>query len=632
DWALIKEDLSNHIDEKVTLRIVSSHAPFNTKRDMGYGYLSDICLDCGGYPMWEVDLGNTSVECPFYYPISICNSISFNDSIFTIEDFYLQIVNNGIIYQTITNGSYDPLSGDICFELTKDIIKNLPKKGYDIFTFAKFRNNITDSVFIIKSKSYTPNTLEDLNNDLIVTCCPEVILDTLDLCEPELIDLCGEIDLDSCQIEILNLNLEIFGIDSVSTKVDLTLDSLNSFCFHISDSLISEWEEYCVRIIVELMYYDSTKGDTITIIQEFENNNGDCLLDEECCPDEEPVQFTLNRILCLTGSNYSHATFDIEGSMHLGNLPDGYSYCGEKPVFNGGHIDYTKYHVTSHFIQFSGILHITDTSQLIYNSSTNRYCLTGTLKVCDEFEQECEIDIIICFSTSQPDMCFEMEGLMCMNFIVNTSPYFPQSGNPPIVFGDDVWLTLVLGVPFIDKYIGEGDTCSIDTYWFEVYGVSSTSIPSHDLLHQSVLQKQGNETSGIFQEQLYIPVSDWNSYDYIEVKFWNNCGDTCTAQQIPVVPVPGDGDRAIMEIVEEEVEVTAFPVPFSDEVIINYQLTMEKTEFRVYDSIGRLIDEGLFSNREGEYLLNTRQWSSGWYILEINDPELKDRTLILIKE
>nr|MBS0037842.1 hypothetical protein [Saprospiraceae bacterium] len=42
DWALIKEDLSNHIDEKVTLRIVSSHAPFNTKRDMGYGYLSDI--------------------------------------------------------------------------------------------------------------------------------------------------------------------------------------------------------------------------------------------------------------------------------------------------------------------------------------------------------------------------------------------------------------------------------------------------------------------------------------------------------------------------------------------------------------------------------------------------------------
>ncbi len=636
DWRCYIFDISSYDCQILTLRFIT--AGCGQIGHFGYSYIADICEPCSGSPQWELDcdegVGCDPVYCPEEFPLVYCGWLKIDTAEFTVDSIYAELVNGETVFETLEPVvyQYEDSSVYVCFEISEELYNSLPNQGYDIYFFAEVTNKSNDFTSIISSNSFVPNSPGDINNDFYVTCCPAFTLDTLDLCETEYLELCGVFDSGSCDIDVINFTLTIMGVDTIPLVINLELDSLDSFCYHIADSLLAEWDEYCVRILVEVEYYDPIVGDTLFLSEEFENLDGGCLFDQECCPEADPVSVSLNRVLCLTGVDYSTPTFDISGGILMSNLPDGFEYCGQPPEFNGGFIDYTSFSVLPHAIQFEGVLHITDTSHVIYNDSTNQYCITGSLLVCDESNQECEIEIIMCLSGSQGDMCFEMEGLMCMNFLVNTSPYFPHSGNPPLVVGDSVKLPLRIAVPFVDKFIIEGDTCTIDTYWFEVYGVSSSSIPSHELLHQSVLHKQGNQTTGIFQEELTISISDWNSYDYIEVKFWNNCGDTCTAREIPVVPVGGGGDRSIPEIEEDKVNVNAYPIPFGEQVMINYQLTQEKTEYRVYDSSGRLIDQGLFSDREGEYLLNTRQWSSGWYIFEINDPKLKDRTLILIKE
>ncbi|TVR87945.1 MAG: T9SS C-terminal target domain-containing protein [Saprospirales bacterium] len=630
DWNILKEDLTSYIGEDVTLRIVSSHAPWSSTRDWGFAYVSDICIEDGGYPAWEVDLGNSSLVCPFNDPTIICNKLSYNDSIFTIEGLYLEIVHSGETYHTELTNSIDSISGEVCFELERGVFTNLPKKGYDIYTVAEIRHNFTDSTFLIRSKSYTPNTYQDFNNDLLITCCPEVLLDTLDLCDPHYVDLCGRIELDSCELDIISFTLEVIGSDTLFL-IDLEVDSLSEFCYQISDSLITAWEEYCVRGIIELIHYDELLEDTVFIISEFYNENGACLLEESCCPQNDTVSISVNRILCLTGSDYSEATFDISGSFHFGNFPDGFKYCGNPPEFVGGYIDYLSFAAYPNMVQFEGIFHIPDPSGLNYDPAQDKYYLTGTMVVCDG-DNECEIDIIISFSTSQPDMCFNMEGLMCMNFIVNTAPYNPQVGGPPVIIGDRVWLPLSLGVPFVDKYINEGDTCAIDTYWFQIFGVDgSDPFDVPDLLHQSMVEKLGNESTGIFQEQIYIPISDWNSYTHIDVTFWNNCGDTCTARSIPVIPVE-DNKRELQEFEIDDYGVEIVPNPFGGDVRIDYKLSDKELPFRVFDASGKQISTGVFSERKGQYFLNSSHWPSGWYVLHVLDKKLEKQNFILIKD
>ncbi len=631
-WDCLQIDLSSYIDQEITIRIVATGCDWGGH--FGYAYIANICVPCEELPQWSDCFESCDpIYCPENYPLVYCRNIEIDTSVYTIDSVFAHVMHNEIVYATLEpNIYYTDTSIVVCFEILKELYNSLPLQGYDIYPFAIITNQDSDFTSTISANSFVPNLPGFINNDFYVTCCPEIVLDLIDICEPEKIDLCGRVILDTCDLQIIELNLEFVLSDSVSVFVSAEVDSLGLFCYELTDSLKSEWDSICVKAIVELVYFDSIVGDTLSAYEEYVNVNGDCLLDEECCPDEGPLPFTVNRILCLSGSDYSNATFDIGGGMHLGHLPDGFSYCGIKPEFNGGHIDYTQFHVGPSQIQFSGVLHITDTSQLIHNSSTNQYCLTGTLLICDEFDQECELDIIICFSTSQPNMCFGMEGLMCMNFIVNTVPYFPQSGNPPIVIGDDAWLPLTLAVPFIDKYVGEGDTCTIDQYWFQVFGLNSGSFDPPVLLHQSTIQQQNDETTGLFQQQLYIPVGTWNSFTHIEVKFWNNCGDTCSARLIPVIPV-GDGERLIIEQDEEsKSEVIAYPIPFRDEVILKYRLQNENTDFRVFDSSGKKIATGTLNDKEGEHIIDTRNWISGWYVLEIIESDLIERVIVLLKE
>jgi len=637
DWSCHELNVGDNEGKKVTLRFVASGCAL--VGHFGYGYVADICVPCGESPEWEDEEGGCyepcePVYCPTEFPLVYCKVLGVDTALYSIDSVYAHVVHDEIVYATLEpNFYYTDTTIVVCFEISEELYNSLPLQGYDIYPFAIITNKATDFTSTMRGSSFVPNSPTDRNNDFYVTCCPEIVLDIIDICEPEKIDLCGRVILDTCDLEIIGLNIEFVLSDSVSVFVLAEVDSLGLFCYELTDSLMSGWDSICVKAIVELIYFDSIVGDTLSAFEEYVNVNGDCLLDEECCPDEGPLPFTVNRLLCLSGNDYSNATFEIAGGMHLGNLPDGYSYCGVHPVFNGGHIDFIQFQVSPSLIQFSGVLHITDTSQLIFNSGTNQYCLTGSLVVCDEHEQECEIDIIICFSTSQPNMCFGMEGLMCMNFIAYTFPYNPQSGIPPLVVGDDVWLPLRLAVPFVDKYIGESDTCTIDQYWFQVFGIDQSSASNPPvLLHQSTVQQQNDETTGLFQQQLYIPISSWNSFTDIEIVFWNNCGDTCSARLIPVVPI-GDGERIVIEKEDEaEAEITAYPIPFRDEVVLKYNLQNEFTSYRVFDSSGRIITTGLIESKVGEKLINTQGWASGWYILELQDKNLKERFIVLVKE
>ncbi|TVQ43687.1 MAG: T9SS C-terminal target domain-containing protein, partial [Saprospirales bacterium] len=109
-------------------------------------------------------------------------------------------------------------------------------------------------------------------------------------------------------------------------------------------------------------------------------------------------------------------------------------------------------------------------------------------------------------------------------------------------------------------------------------------------------------------------------------------GDTCSARLIPVIPV-GDGERIVIDKEDEaEAEITAYPIPFRDEVILKYNLQNEFTSYRVFDSSGRIITTGLIEGKVGEKVIITQGWASGWYILELQDKNLKERFIVLVKE
>ncbi|TVQ42386.1 MAG: T9SS C-terminal target domain-containing protein, partial [Saprospirales bacterium] len=109
-------------------------------------------------------------------------------------------------------------------------------------------------------------------------------------------------------------------------------------------------------------------------------------------------------------------------------------------------------------------------------------------------------------------------------------------------------------------------------------------------------------------------------------------GDTCSARLIPVIPV-GDGERLIIEGQEEnQSEVIAYPIPFRDEVILKYRLQNKNTDFRVFDSTGKIIATGTLNDTEGEQIIDTRKWIPGWYLLEVIDKTLNENIIVLVKK
>jgi len=458
-------------------------------------------------------------------------------------------------------------------------------------------------------------------------CCPDFDVTPVEACNLTRLNICGETNLDSCFVDYLYAEYTFSYDDSVAVIERVPVDSQGRFCFEADESILDR--EECVTGWVDLFFIvDSSGTDTITFGSEILNLSGECL-NEKCCP-EDTLRINIAKNLCLTGSNYEGAHFAIEGSILLNALPEDLEYCDTRPVFDHGiEIDYEYFSVFGGVVKFKGMLYIPNPDVLQRDPATGKYIIPGTMIFCDENGNECEISIFIRLSRSQLDMCVGMPGLMCMHFEVNTYQYQPPI--PPQQFNGRVYLPLSVRVPFGTRYNGEAE-CEVQRYDYEICGIPrqpSVGSPCK-IIASGHKNRKGNEIAGLFFEFLSIPLQEWNKYSGIQVRFWNNCGDTCELEPVAVVPLAG-GRSAVVEAQSDD-QPLIYPVPFSDHFVIRYPTSWEGVPFMVYGTNGKQVQEGNLLIGGNEMRVNTSSWSAGTYIFHARGSADREAKIILIKQ
>lgn len=134
-----------------------------------------------------------------------------------------------------------------------------------------------------------------------------------------------------------------------------------------------------------------------------------------------------------------------------------------------------------------------------------------------------------------------------------------------------------------------------------------------------------------YVKSLYIPIATWNSFASIEFKFFNNCGDTCT-KTIAVVQIPPQRPEGSAFALDQEYFVEIMPVPAHESVTIKYHVNKPESGYSVRDMLGRIMHKGILANNRGEMTLDISNWSSGWYILDVDDPILDQKPKVIIKD
>lgn len=609
DWSCASFNLEDHIDEKVTIRMVA--ACCGKGAHWGYAYISNICVPCSESPEINTIPGDP-IECPIEFPIKFCSEIDIDTSDYSVDSLYMEIRNDGVVHEILSPFSFDSLNSIVCFEIDETLFNSLDNQGYDVYTIAEITHLESSLSSTITSNSVVPNTPSDQNNDFLVTCCPTLDLSNMDVCDPDTLDLCGTINIDTCEFDLLNAQYTFtYDNGALVFEETINIDSNGNFCFSAGGVYLNR--DMCLEVFVEVFYFDSLLNDTMSISGQFLNAAGDCI-NESCCPTDT-ISMNLSKNLCLTGTDFEGSHFEIEGSILLNQLPSGFSHCGNMPVFNNGvEINYDYFNSFGGVIQFGGMLYIPDPSLLEVDSTTGRYIVRGSMVFCGPDTLECELDIIMELSRGQVEMCTGMQGLMCMNIGVNTYQYRPP--NPPQHYNGKVNFPLSVNVPYGTTMNGEVE-CDIDQYWFEICGIpDSASLGGGNnctIISTGSIQQQNNEISGTFYQFLQIPVSEWNSYSDIQVTLWNNCGDTCVLDLIPVVPV-GEGGKGLQNGSTENA-ISVFPMPFSNELIIQFDSELVNTSFHIVSADGQSILEGELRSKTGNYKINTTFWTSGTYIL-----------------
>lgn len=635
NWSCDSLDLSSHIGQEVTIRFVAAGCSLGAH--FGYSYIADICEGCP--PSLEPDeciggCGPANI-CPPTFPIQFCFSFNNLDtSIYTIDSLYFEIRNDGDSYGFYEASSFDPGSLKVCFDITEDIYNSLPLQGYDVFAYADITHIANDHSTTIVSNSHNPNTIDDQNNDFFVRCCPELDITPASFsCVDTLVEFCGSILNDSCLYDITNLVLKVEHSDSTYLSLEISNYTDSTFCVELTDSILQSLPELCYSVSVCMTYWDEDLVEENTIESEYFHigvPDEDCSLNLDCCPDIDLIDVSVSKMLCLVGNDHSNIVFDISGTILSSKIPEGFSYCDNELQFEGGYIDYLNINSTPAGILFNGLFHLTDTTQIQSDEEEALDFLIGSIILCGAQNNECEIGLRLFLQMGQGGMCLDMEGLMCANFVATTNPYNPPG--MPLFHNDSVWMVMRLGLPFITKYESEHDSCEIDQYWVEVYGVDTSGTSSTLLMTQTVSQS-GSETSGFFIGGLHLPISEWNSYSVINIEFWNNCGDTCRAKSIEVVPVLLIHDPSNPYFRSGEGEVKYYPVPFMNELTIEYKgLSRERTMVNIYSMAGQQIDRLELVGREGRMQISTGTWKSGTYIIEVIDDSLIQRSRTVIRE
>jgi PKD repeat protein len=481
---------------------------------------------------------------------------------------------------------------------------------------------VTDSRGCMDSTSMT------VSSPLIgLGCCPDFAIDPVEACNPDQIELCGQSNLDSCSVDYLYAEYTFTYDDTVEIVERVPVDSNGRFCFVADESILGRVS--CVTASVDLVFVVDTAGtDTLVIGSEIINLAGDCL-NEICCP-EDTIPIHIAKNLCLTGSNYAGAHFELEGSILLNQIPQELEYCGFRPQFNDGiEVEYDYFTQFGGVIEFAGQMFIPNPEELERDPATGKYIVRGTMIFCTPEGVECELDVIIRLSRSQVDMCVGMNGLMCMHFRPNTFQYRPPM--PPRPMNGSVYLPVSVMVPFGTRFNGETE-CAVNRYDFEICG-----IPRHPSaggackpISTGSVEQKGSEVAGTFFDFLIIPVQQWNSFEGIQITFWNNCGDTCVMDPIPVVPVAGG--RGDLTESDHDNAIQISPVPFTDQMIISHSSHWASQSFFVYSTDGKLIHEGRFSSNSKQVVLETSSWPSGTYIFYGIAPDGSDESIIVIKQ
>jgi hypothetical protein len=461
---------------------------------------------------------------------------------------------------------------------------------------------------------------------IVLGCCPNFELAPVEACNPDRIEICGQTNLDSCLVDYLYAEYTFSYDDSVAVEERVPVDSQGRFCFEADESILDRAE--CVTGRVDLFFIvDSAGTDTIIIGSEILNLSGECL-NEKCCP-EDTIPIHIAKNLCLTGSNYSGAHFELEGSILLNQIPQDLEYCGFKPRFNDGiEVEYDFFTEFGGVVKFAGQMFIPNPDELERDPSTGKYIVRGTMIFCTADGVECELDVRIRLSRSQVDMCVGMDGLMCMHFTPNTFQYRPPI--PPRPINGSVYLPVSVMVPFGTRLNGETE-CEVNRYDFEICGIPKQSGIGGNCkpISTGFIRKEGNEVAGTFFDFLVIPVQLWNSFEGIEITFWNNCGDTCAMQPIPVIPVPGGRGEILKENKEDGIEV--YPIPFTDRLIISYPDEWGDGPFFIYTIGGRQVYEGQLQSNSVPLILETANWSVGTYVFYAKNDKGIVESITLVK-
>ncbi len=615
DWDCTFFNLESYIDSVVTLRFVA--AGCRQRGHFGYAYVADICVECP-----TVKIENKQYICPKEFPLEYCGMLCIDTATYSIDTVYLQIVRGDTIYATIPYTSYDPETGAVCFEISETDYNNLPALGFDVIIVAEITHIVNNNSTVVKSVSSYPNTEDDRFNDIIKYCCPMMeMYEFKNYCIDEEQIFCGSVSVDSCENFEVNWCIVFRNGDSIYAEVPVEIDSLGEFCTLIPDSIMILLQDTCYEVLLT-----AKLNDTLNMI----NYEFSCPMDTVClcCPEGGPFNVSFNKFLCLVGGGYTQLVFDVSGNIPINQFPTGFSYCNEPFEVDGGYIDFMDILVQGSNLVFRGLLHVTDESK-IYGSGSSLF-MVGSIVLCNSSGVRCEYQLKIPIGSGQGSMCLEMEGYMCGNFIANTSPYNPNGSTPPTVISGDVYLPIRIQVPFIGKIISEEDTCWINKYWFEFYGVKGSSL-GEDYLYGTTLDQVGSNTTGILSMYLVVDVNDWNQYEHIKIKFWNNCGDTCIMSTINVIPVQSFGGDPGMSKLYSDNNINIFPNPTSSDLTIQYQLLNESTQLVIYHPSGQIMYQTRLIGKKGDHFIKMDTWKPGVYFLEVQDALLEKRIYPIIK-
>ncbi|CAN5613155.1 hypothetical protein BH23THE1_BH23THE1_11500 [soil metagenome] len=618
DWDCTFFNLENYIDSIVTLRFVAAGCKLGAH--FGYAYVADICVEC---PQVKIN-PNDQFICPKEFPLEYCGMICVDTSVYSIDTVYLQIVRGDTVYATIPYISYDPETGEVCFEISETEYNSLPALGFDVIIVAEITHIVNNNSTVIKSVSSYPNTEDDQFNDIIKYCCPMMeMYEFENYCIDEEQVFCGTVSLDTCENFDVMWCILFKNGDSIFAEIPVEIDSLGDFCCGVPDSIMMLLQDTCYEVLLT-----AKLNDTINMI----SYNFSCPMDTicRCCPEAGPFTLSFNKFLCLVGGGYTQLVFDISGNLPINQFPSGFSYCNEPFEIDGGYIDFMDILVQGPNLVYRGLLHVTDESKIYIAPDSSLYML-GSIVLCDSSGVRCEYQLKIPVSMGQASMCLEMDGYMCGNFIANTSPYNPNGSSPPYISGGNVYLPIRIQVPFIGKIATEEDTCWINQYWFEFYGVKGSSI-GEDLLHDTTITQQGAKTTRILSFFLIIDVNDWNQYEHIKIKFWNNCGDTCIMATINVIPVQSFGGDPGMSKLYTDNNIHIFPNPTSSDLTIKYQLLNESTQIVIYHPSGQIMYQTRLTGQKGNHLIEMDSWKPGVYFLEVQDSFLEKQIYPIIKD